>query len=70
MAFIVGAGLSLCGVLMQALTKIHWQIPMSWNFFGASAGAVQRHHSRPVQLYGRLFRDFWCDGAARPSVFL
>ena len=32
MAFIVGAGLSLCGVLMQALTKNHWQIPMCWEF--------------------------------------
>ncbi len=61
MAFIVGAGLSLCGVLMQALTKNHWQILCAGNFFRCLCRSSQRHHSRPVQLYGRLFRDFWCD---------
>ena len=48
-AFIVGAGLTLCGILMQALTKNHLADPYVLGIsHGASAGAVS------VIMYGYL----------------
>lgn len=48
MAFIVGAGLALCGVLMQALTKNPWRIPM----YLASLPALPPEQSVPSCLAG------------------
>lgn len=65
MAFIVGAGLALCGVLMQALTKNPLADPY---VLGISSGRFRRsslcHPAWLVQLHGRIFGYLWIYGGS------
>lgn len=71
MAFIVGAGLvSLRCADAGTHKKSTGRSLCAGNFFRCLCRSSQRHHSRPVQLYGRLFRDFWLRRWVRAAISL